>query len=203
MIVFVEGPRNSGKTHLIDSFFKQNENPNVIYYKFKFAKYIEQFDLKDQEGGPGIHYFSIANILTILELNKTFFKDKIIIFDRSIFSAYVWSIYRKRMDRTRLIEEFRKILNSDLFEDCVLVYLTRDGKVETSTRGKDYFCTFENYDAEKTIFEGVLKEFDTEISDESKGNTFVTFKNNFDEKSVVEFNTVMNDLIKARSSSNK
>jgi hypothetical protein len=96
MIIFCEGPRHSGKTHLIDEFFKQNSNPNVIYYKFKFAKYIDDFGMRDQESGAGVHYFSIGNILTILELNKTLLKDKIVVFDRCIYSAYVWSIYRNR-----------------------------------------------------------------------------------------------------------
>lgn len=203
MIIFIEGPRNSGKTHLIDSFFKQNKNPDVIYYKFKFAKYIEDLDLKDQESGPGIHYFSIANVLTILELNKTLLKDKIVIFDRSIFSAYVWSIYRNRMDRERLLLEFEKILNSELFEDCVLFYLNREEGITTKTRGKDYFCTFEDYTAEKTIFDEVLTKFYKQTTDSSKRNLKVNFINGFDESSVNAFNTVLTDIIKARSSANK
>ena len=49
MIVFIEGPRHVGKTHLMESFFRRNENPDIIYYKFAFAKYIEDLGMKDQE----------------------------------------------------------------------------------------------------------------------------------------------------------
>ena len=55
MIIFCEGPRHSGKTHLIDAFLAQNKNPDIIYYKFKFAKYIEDFDISGHETGPGVH----------------------------------------------------------------------------------------------------------------------------------------------------
>ena len=101
MILVIEGHRHSGKTFLIEKFFEQNTNPKVHYYKFQFAKYIDQLEMRDQDAGPGVHYFSIANVLTILELNQTILKDQILVFDRCIFSAYVWSIYRERMDQFR------------------------------------------------------------------------------------------------------
>ena len=112
MIILIEGHRHSGKTFLMEKFFEENKDPKIHYYKFQFAKYIESLGLRDQEDGPGVHYFSIANVLTILELNQSILKDQVIVFDRCIFSAYVWSIYRERMDNERLTNEFRKILNS-------------------------------------------------------------------------------------------
>lgn len=192
MIVFIEGPRECGKSYLIDSFFKQNTNPNIIYYKFAFAKYLEELDLKDQEVGPGVHYFSISNVLTILELNKTFFKDKIMVFDRSIYSAYVWSIYRKRMDKQRLLNEFSKILSGDLYENCALIYLTRDNVPTLEKRQKDYFGNFENYDAEKLIFEEVLEN--TKQYQISKNNIRLDFVNEFTEDSVKQFNLMISNL---------
>ncbi len=193
-IIMIDGARNSGKTHLINSFFAQNTNPNVLYYKFKFAQYIEDLDLVDQESGPGVHYFSISNVMTILELNQDILKDKVIVFDRSIFSAYVWSIYRKRMDEDRLLSEFQKILESDLYQNCVLVYLTRSGKITTSTRGKDYFDNFENYSAEETIFDNVLDRFENLIQNPKNRNSSFHFVNAFDEKSVSAFNELLNFL---------
>jgi len=194
MIIFIEGPRHTGKTHLMEEFFKQNQNPNVLYYKFAFAKYIEDLGLRDQESGPGVHYFSIANVLTILELNKTILKDKIIVFDRSIFSAYVWSIYRERMDKQRLLEEFDKVLESDLYQNCVLVYLTRKEMETPEKREKDYFGNFENYEAEKKVFEEVLDRTYKYSSDSSKRNFNILYTNNFDEQSVTLFCQMLNDI---------
>jgi len=194
MIIFIEGPRHVGKTHLINSFFAQNKNPDIIYYKFQFAKYIEELGFRDHEAGPGVHYFSIANVLTILELNRTLLKDKIMIFDRSIFSAYVWSIYRKRMPKARLLSEFSKILNGELYQECTVLYLTRNQETDPEKREKDYFGNFENYTIEKKLFEDIFKDFRSEIIDSKKSNHFMTFTNNFDTTSVSDFCEILNSL---------
>lgn len=204
MIIFIEGPRHTGKTHLIDSFFKKNKNPNIIYYKFAFAKYIEDLEMKDQETGPGVHYFSIANVMTILELNKTILKDKILVFDRSIFSAYVWSIYRKRMDENRLLNEFEKILISELYQNCALVYLTRKKEVFLDKRDKnDYFGNFENYEAESEIFKQVLSRTKKYYINLARGNQYSEFINEFDESSVDRFYELINSLSLSSESNNK
>jgi hypothetical protein len=197
-IVMIEGCRHSGKTHLINDFFAQNKNPNVIYYKFKFAKYIEDFGMRDQESGPGVHYFSIGNILTILELNETLLKDKIVIFDRCIYSAYVWSVYRNRLDHDKLYQEFRKILASPLYSKCTLLYVDRDPKVKTQKREKDYFGNFEDLNREKEIFGEILDQYRPQASDSTRGNSFLEFTNNFDDASAVRFCQLMNELVKQK-----
>ena len=195
MILVIEGHRHSGKTFLIEKFFEQNTNPKVHYYKFQFAKYIDQLEMRDQDAGPGVHYFSIANVLTILELNQTILKDQILVFDRCIFSAYVWSIYRERMDQFRLLGEFQKILNSDLYQNSKVVYVDRADKIEIKKREKDYFSNFENADAEKELFERIFSEFRDEINDSSRNNDFVRLTNHFNNESIDEFNQMLNNLI--------
>lgn len=195
MILVIEGHRHSGKTFLIEKFFEQNTNPKVHYYKFQFAKYIDQLEMRDQDAGPGVHYFSIANVLTILELNQTILKDQILVFDRCIFSAYVWSIYRERMDQFRLLGEFQKILNSDLYQNSKVVYVDRANKIKIKKREKDYFSNFENADAEKELFERIFSEFRDEINDSSRNNDFVRLTNHFNNESIDEFNQMLNNLI--------
>lgn len=202
-IIMIEGPRCVGKTHLLDSFFRQNTNPNVFYYKFAFAKYIEELGMRDQESGPGVHYFSIANVMTILELNREFFKDRVVIFDRSIFSAYVWSIYRERMEKPRLLGEFEKILASDLYRECTIFYLNRGEEIEPEKRKKDYFGNFENYSAERQLFEEINLKFKTYTNDPEKGTVFRHFVNRFDESSITEFCQQLNDLSLTALSINK
>lgn len=195
MILMIEGSRHNGKTFLIDKFFEQNTNPEVHYYKFQFAKYIDDLEMRDQETGPGVHYFSIANVLTILELNRTLLKDKILVFDRCIFSAYVWSIYRERMGQFRLLEEFRRILVSDLYQDVKLLYVERDESIEIIKREKDYFGNFENSDRERELFERIFSEFNPRITNSARNNEFSRMTNHFDEASSIQFNRMLNDLI--------
>ena len=195
MIVIIEGHRHSGKTYLIEKFFEKNTNPNIHYYKFQFAKYIDDLGMRDQETGPGVHYFSIANVLTILELNQTLLKDQILVFDRCIFSAYVWSIYRERMGTFRLLEEFRKILTSDLYQNSKILYVERSGDIEITKREKDYFGNFENADHEKKLFERIFSEFRSEITDSSRNNRFDRMTNYFDDTSSTLFNEMLTDLL--------
>ena len=194
-IIMIEGARHSGKTFLIDKFFEQNTDPKVHYYKFQFAKHIDDLGMRDQEAGPGVHYFSIANVLTILELNETLLKDHILVFDRCIFSAYVWSIYRERMGAFRLLEEFRKILNSQLYQSVKLLYVERDEDIEITKREKDYFGNFENADHEKELFERIFSEFNLQMNDVTRKNEFSRLTNYFNDDSSIQFNQMLNDLI--------
>lgn len=196
MIVSIEGPRNTGKSYLLNSFFEQNKNPDVIYYKFLFAKYIDQFGMRDQEAGPGMHYFSLGNILSIFELNQTLFKDKIILFDRCIHSAYVWAIYRERLGREKLLTEYSKILNSELYTDCSTFYINRRDSIKTDKRGKDLFDNFESHEKELILFDELLESNIKPISDANRGNHYVKFINDFNDESITDFSYVLGDLIK-------
>lgn len=194
MIILIEGHRHSGKTFLMEKFFEENKDPKIHYYKFQFAKYIESLGLRDQEDGPGVHYFSIANVLTILELNQSILKDQVIVFDRCIFSAYVWSIYRERMDSDRLTNEFRKILNSELWQNCKILYVSRPTEINTEVREKDYFENFENLESEKNLFDKLFSEFIEVITDDKLNNGLIRFKNNFDQLSEERFIAVLTQL---------
>ena len=194
MIILIEGHRHSGKTFLMEKFFEENKDPKIHYYKFQFAKYIESLGLRDQEDGPGVHYFSIANVLTILELNQSILKDQVIVFDRCIFSAYVWSIYRERMDKDRLTNEFRKILNSELWQNCKILYVSRPTEINTEVREKDYFENFENLESEKNLFDKLFSEFIEVITDDKLNNSLIRFKNNFDQLSEERFIAVLTQL---------
>ena len=90
MIILVEGPRNSGKSHLVNHFIQSNPNLNILDYKFDFSNWIKRLGIVSLESKSDIHYFSVSNILTILDSANLFFKDRLVILDRSIFSAYVW-----------------------------------------------------------------------------------------------------------------
>lgn len=194
MIVLVEGPRGAGKSHLIDNFFAQNEDDRFLYYKWNFAEWVNILGL--EERGSETHYLSLANILTILEMGNTMFKDKILVLDRSIFSNYVWAVYRNRIPSETLTQEFLKILSSSVYKHCKLIYLTRDERVKEFNREhKDIFDKYENYRIEKQIFDETFTIFNTIINNSSTGNSMSMFNNQFDIKSQFEFNKLLNSFV--------
>jgi len=194
MIVLCEGPRGAGKSHLIDNFFAQNNDDRFMYYKWDFVSLVETLGL--EEKGEVIHYFSLANILTILEMGNTIFKDKVLILDRSIFSAYVWALYRKRLIRHELITEFMKILDSQLYSNCKLVYITRDDGISDFNRGnKDIFDKYENYNLEKQEFDKLFSMFSEYIDKREAGNSNIIFNNMFNTKSQYEFNKLLGSFV--------
>ena len=88
MILFIEGPRHSGKTYLINNFLSVCNDPRIEYYKFYFANHIKMLDLVKLDDSAALHYFSLGNIMTIMEMNlRPEYRDKIWIFDRAILSA--------------------------------------------------------------------------------------------------------------------
>lgn len=196
MIILVEGPRGSGKSHLVDQFMQNNSDPNVLYYKFAFSDWIKTLKIQDLEKGPGVHYFSISNIVTILDVSEKLLAGKTIILDRSIFSAYVWSIYRERMDIDRLIREFSRFLGHSSYNNCKIVYVSKKDSNITMDRSKDdIFDQFENYEDEKQIYDNIFHLFSREIRNKSRGNDIIQFKNEFNRSSESDFNKLLGDLI--------
>lgn len=196
MIIMIEGPRGVGKSTLVDNYFKENPREDVIYYKFAFSDYIKNLGFEDQEKGPGVHYFSISNIITILEISNTILKDKHVIFDRSIFSAYVWSIFRDRMPKNRLMVEFYNILRSPIYRDCKLVSVENpDGHVPFLRNKSDIFNKYESFNEESEIYSEVFSTFNGDINNEFKGNVGYKFINNKDDNSIREFNNLINSIV--------
>ncbi len=196
MIIMIEGPRGVGKSTLVDNYFKQNTRDDVIYYKFAFSDYIKNLGFEDQEKGPGVHYFSISNIITILEISNTILKDKHVIFDRSIFSAYVWSIFRDRMPKNRLMVEFYNILRSPIYRDCKLVSVENaKGKIPSLRDKSDIFNKYESFEEESKIYSEVFSAYNEEINNQFKGNAGYKFINNKDDNSIQQFNNLINDIV--------
>jgi thymidylate kinase len=196
MIIMIEGARGAGKSTLVDRFFENNTDPNVIYYKFAFSDYIKLLGMEGHETGPGIHYFSISNIITILDIANTVLKDKIVVFDRSIFSAYVWSIYRERLPKHELLIEFHKYLMSPMYSNVKVIKIDKGDPNHSVDRVKDpIFDLYEDYEAENAIYNEVLSLCIDPIQDMTKGNTALKFINNMDENSHDEFAKLLSTII--------
>lgn len=190
MILIIEGPRGSGKSHLVDNFFKYNTRDCFVYYKWGFAELAK--NLKLEPNSKEIHYFSLGNILTILEMASNTFKDKVLVLDRSIFSTYTWAMLRKRMLQYQLVNELGDILNSSLYANCHVIRINRVDKSQVMVREKkDMFDKYENYSNESKCYDEIISIFNSEINNSNKKNSYTVFNNKFDRLSQVEFNKLL------------
>lgn len=203
MIIFVEGPRHSGKTYLINKFIESNNDPRVEYYKFYFANHIKTLDLVHLDSTPALHYFSLGNIMTIMEMNlRPEYKDKIWIFDRAIVSAYAWAILRNRMDPEEAKREYLALLNSDLYKNCKTVFVQVNGQTDDSLRSKDTWDGAHSTEEELLIMNELISLGIEPLTNKAIGNGCTLTFNEFNESSVSEFNYAC-DLLLLEKDTNK
>jgi hypothetical protein len=188
MILFIEGPRHSGKTYLIEKFLEQNTDPTVEYYKFYFANHLKTLDLEWQEDQPGLHYFSLGNIMTIMEMNlRPEYKDKVWLFDRAIVSAYTWAILRKRLSKERARREFQLLIESDLYRNCRTLFVLPEGQTGDLDRQKDHWDGIVKTKDEADLMADFIQDGIYTIANTDRNNTLHFAKNTFDQASVNQF----------------
>jgi len=191
MIIIIEGAQGSGKTHLIRSLKEtiskldyKIPNKNIIFYKFKHVEYMDKLEFNDIEGDKSFHYFTISNTLTILSLQELILSNNVFIFDRGIFSAYVWSILRKRVDVNRLKLELRNLLKLTSYNNCHIIRIKSNHKMERDHA--DIFDKHANVSLENGIFDELFKLNMNLIDCKDKNNTFTEVTNAFDKLSEAE-----------------
>ena len=188
MILFIEGPRHSGKTYLIERFLEQNTDPRVEYYKFYFANHLKTLDLEWQEDQPGLHYFSLGNIMTIMEMNqRPQYQDKIWIFDRAIISAYTWAVLRKRLSLERARVEIRLLLESELYSNCQTVFIMPTGQTGDNNRTKDHWDGQVKTDQEVDMMKEFINDSRYNLANPIRDNSLYFAKNTFDQASISQF----------------
>ena len=188
MILFVEGPRHSGKTFLINKFLESCNDPRVEYYKFYFANHIKTLDLVGLDADPSLHYFSLGNIMTIMEMNqRPEYKDKIWIFDRAIVSAYTWAVLRKRLTLQKAEREFLTLLKTDLFADSKTLVVATTGQTGDVDRTKDTWDGAHSTQEEQRLMAHFLELGQSELLNSKKNNQTSIMLNGFNEKSIDSF----------------
>lgn len=188
MILFVEGPRHSGKTYLIDQFIAQCADPRVEYYKFYFANHLKSLQLEWQEDQPSLHYFSLGNIMTILEMNQQpAYADKIWVFDRAIISAYAWAILRNRLSSINAYSEANRLISSDLYTNCKTIFVESSGQTADTTRKKDHWDGAVKTDDESQLMLDLIEHNLFAITNTEKGNALYSIKNDFNQVAVNHF----------------
>lgn len=182
MIIYIEGPRNVGKTYLLNSYFdftlKYNlDLPKAKYYKFYFADHFKTLGLEWIEDSPALHYFSLGNIMTIMEMNELGSLNEILVFDRAIISAYTWAVVRKRLSLEKAIEEMTKLLKSKLFVNSKTIVI-KHNTLGVKDRVKDAWDEFNN-EVEWEVMQKLITAGLPYFTDESRGNSLEWVENDF------------------------
>ena len=197
MIIIIEGSQGSGKTHLIRSLKKSIQrhalNQDIIFYKYQHVQHMKTLDINHIEPNECFHYFTISNTLTILELQKTILKNKILVFDRGLFSAYAWSILRKRLERDTLNKELSRLLKSDIYSNCHVIRVKADSQMERDH--SDIFDRYADPERENFILDDLLEENMQQITDQGRKNTYTEVFNHMDKLSEASMYQVFNKIL--------
>ena len=197
-MIYIEGARNAGKTYLIDRYLKEFPNKFFIY-KFPYFLLYNKLNLgKELNAGS---YFSFGKDLDLLSLAKANLLPKNLFLDRGFVSSIVFAILFRRArpeDMTNFIEMIK-----ESYRDVEINILYIEPNVQARSKlGLD--------DREKDQIElPALNLLNNTITDKSyefyykwvfsqllnsPNITIHTFTNNFDEESVLAFNSLVNSF---------
>ena len=194
MIILIEGSQGSGKSHMVNFLKKRCRlDKNIIFYKYQHVSHLKNLNIEEIEPNDSFHYFTVSNTLTILELHKTVLKDKIFVFDRGVFSAYAWSIMRKRLGSDALYNEISRLLVSDLYRDCHVIRV-KSGKDSTRAHS-DLFDRYADTVKEDFIFDTLFDKNMDLIDDSFKHNSYTEVSNEKDSLSEAIMWQTFNKLV--------
>lgn len=181
-LILLEGPRNSGKTHL---------SGIISHPKFKF-------DFTGVYGGlclhatdPKTHALGLGKEIMLHQLYRDGFLGKNLIVDRGILTNQVWGIYQNRVSYEDIFPEIDFMCGSGLMENVEIVLIKSDSP-SSFRQNKDHWDHLENMGERKLE----LSIFNT-ISDyfKSKGIKIHEFVNQMDGSSETEFKKIISNII--------
>jgi thymidylate kinase len=196
MVIIIEGAQGSGKTHLIRSLKSRLESQgrhDIVFYKYQHVDHMKKLGIESIEPSEAFHYFTLSNTLTMLELRDTILKEKILVYDRGIFSAYVWSVLRERMKPSVLHDELSRFLKSDLYNNFHVIRVRPSVQLERDH--SDIFDEYSNSTKENMIFDMVFENNKNEIIDSSRNNSYTEVTNNLDKLSEAILFRKFNEII--------
>lgn len=164
MLYLIEGPRNVGKTFLLNKLDK-----NI--YKFPFVKFIENINVSNNN--ENVHFFAIGGDLAVLELHDKGFINTDIYCDRSFISSLVFGVLSNRISYNDALKQGRLILNT--YKKFKVIYIYSE--FIKDDRNKDIYSF---YSPEETHNLYIKLFNDLNID-------YINFYNEKNDKSVVNF----------------
>lgn len=197
MIIFIEGTRHSGKTYLLTQLIERyGQDLGLHYYKFyladEYSSIVRDWDKSD----TGIHYFSMGNIMTILDLHKSF-PEKIFVFDRAHITAATWATIWNRLTFDQAKSELYGLISRPGYENCKTIMVDAlDEFKQDQSRKKDLWDGLVQSKDEQRIMRKLIEDTPFRFKDSRLGNSFDYFMNNFDSNSVEEFCDLIKKLVR-------
>ena len=194
-LVFVEGPRNVGKSFMIEEI-KDMHLKNIVFPKFDFTG-IHDFILKNNnligENSPkdrkAILGVSFGKDLQTLQfLKEKIFEDKIIIMDRGFLSSAVYGILFNRFSEEEAIQYLEYIQNRFFSQEenqAEIIYVDSQKKNPFDRGYKDKWNNLDQTDSnfQSRIYNGIINN----PLLEGIRKRIHMFNNDFDEDSRMSF----------------
>lgn len=129
MLYIIEGIRGSGKTHLIDSFFKRYKSVEDKCYQIPIQKYkFEHMNSFLDLFGSHEYYnfclgsFSLGKDFQLLSLNKSNFLSNMFV-DRGILSTLSYGYQYKRFPEEKIDDIVQYINDNNLLQNVIIIYI--------------------------------------------------------------------------------
>jgi hypothetical protein len=169
MITYIEGPRNVGKTYLLEHLNFKKEQYKFPFIDCNLYPNNEKFEL-------GVSIAKDISLITIPKRN--------LIVDRGFLSSLVYgeifNRYNSNFDIEKHINLLKKYLKNIKYS---IIIITGKNQTKDCERNKDskYFNEL-SYDVQLKTYLKYYDYFDN----------VVFFKNKFDKKSIIKFNNIVN-----------
>jgi hypothetical protein len=181
-LIILEGPRNSGKTHLFNK---------IDYPKFKF-------DFTGVYGGLGLsphsdrtHSLGLGKEIMLHQLYQRGIIGDTLIIDRGILTNQVWGIYQNRVFYDDVYSEIDYLVETGLFENVHIIVIKSD-LIRESRKNKDHWdhldCR-EERDMEDSIFNDLSQYM------QKRGISVHYFVNIFDVQSEESFKKLIENIV--------
>tara|TARA_Y100001963_G_C6605052_1_gene364365 strand:- start:22 stop:570 length:549 start_codon:yes stop_codon:yes gene_type:complete len=172
MITMIEGPRNTGKTYLLEQSGKK-------VYKFPYAKWYDILDLGLDK--LAANAFGMGRLI-LHDLDNNGYLGNIIT-DRSIISPLAWGVIEGRVTRQKSQELLMQMLENGIINvDNNIIYVT--GENESSRDRNDHWDS-SDYEIEDEMYYHIMETL------EYYGMNVIRFENKFDKLSTVAFKKVL------------
>ena len=172
MITMIEGPRNTGKTHLL-------KESGIKVYKFPFAKWYDILDLGRDK--LAANAFGMGRLM-LHDLSNNGYIDNIIT-DRSIISPLAWGVIEGRVSQKESHTLLMHMIHEGILNaDDKIIYVTGDNP---NGRSRGDHWDDSDFEIESKMYYHIMETLDKYL-----GNV-IEFENKFDNLSTALFKKLL------------
>jgi len=118
MIYFIEGARNSGKSHISKEIASL---PGFRYFQYSFTTWFTELKLRDNS--KETHNFAMGKETMLLQLIKEGAIESNYLIDRGIFSVLSWGVMEGRVTKKVATAQLISLIDKGLLSNCHFLYI--------------------------------------------------------------------------------